>query len=171
MGYAENKIKRDWASGWERGALGLLVGGGAVRFGYRVGSRMTEPVWREVYKGCKPIFFHFHTKFLSHLFSYQKNTLHSLCHVLPFLWVFRRRGWPEVVAARWATTVGGGAAARTTSFLLFFFTFSTSFLSLYSILNPKIPKEKATTLDLEKGRHEFYLFLSWIATVWIRSWL
>ena len=108
-----------------------------------VGPRRTDPIG-EVYMGCKPIFLHFHPLFLSLLpfFSVLSPQISSSS---PMGVGWRRGGRPP------CQTAAAPPEFLTTPFF-YFFLVSNRLLSLYSILNPKIPKEKATTLDLKKRK-------------------
>jgi len=127
------------------------------RFGYRVGSRITEPVWREVYNGCKPIFIHFSNTFLSLLFL-NKNKLSSLSYCSSFSDGENGEGSYEPRFRQggrrggWLAGRGGGATAPERKIFPFFLKkdFPTPFYLLIPILAPKFSKYEPITLDLMK---------------------
>ena len=147
QGVCRIKVKQSGPQGG-RGALGLQRAGSVQPW---VGSRRTDPVPGRVYKGCKPIFFHFHLIFLSLYLILSPLSLFSL--LLCFIFSDGEGWWPAVM--------DGGAAAKTTSFLIFF-QFPNPFILFYLFLPSKLSQPKSSTLDLNKNERKKHFFTFWI---------
>jgi len=144
-------------------AYGAWVKAGAGSIQAWTNSRWTKPVQRNIYR-LWLVFHSFLKKILSLLLSCSRLS------PLSYLLLRRKRaaagewfggGWPS------GTTAPPPITPKRNLFYLFFYIFSSSFPSLYSILNPKSRNTNPKLLDLKKTKGKKEKKTTFVSSVWL----